>query len=93
MGRGVGPSPVAGQMDSEAADLAEAACPIDASPIEAGAADMEKCVICLVEPKKFIIVPCGHQCLCQDCSLKVLAADSMCPICRGPVAQIMRVFL
>ena len=81
---------------AEAAGIAESAAPeagvagtIDASPTEAGAADMESCVICLQQPKKFLIVPCGHQCLCKRCK----PLDHRCPMCRGPVDLILQVFL
>ena len=81
---------------AEAAGIAEPAAPeagvagtIDASPTEAGAADMESCVICLQQPKKFLIVPCGHQCLCKRCK----PLDHRCPMCRGPVDLILQVFL
>ena len=81
---------------AEAAGIAESAAPeagvagtIDASPTEVGAADMEICVICFEQPKKFAIVPCGHRCLCKWCK----PSDHRCPMCRGPVNLILRVFL
>src|SRR5690349_13338599 len=41
------------------------------------------CVICLEEPKTMIMVPCGHYCLCTECSTKL--KTSTCPICRSHV--------
>lgn len=50
------------------------------------------CVICY-EPRKYIIVDCGHYCLCDNkrCLERVRKMNK-CPICRATVINVMRVF-
>uniref|UniRef100_A0A1A9X0D7 RING-type E3 ubiquitin transferase n=1 Tax=Glossina brevipalpis TaxID=37001 RepID=A0A1A9X0D7_9MUSC len=40
------------------------------------------CVVCTTNPKEVIILPCGHVCICEDCSEKI---KQTCPVCRGPI--------
>jgi len=50
----------------------------------------ELCAICMEKKITHIIVPCGHKCIC-DC----VTADQLnykCPICRGRIQLIMKVF-
>jgi predicted amidophosphoribosyltransferase len=43
--------------------------------------------------KDHIIVPCGHQCVCARCAEQLTKTRSpMCPVCREPIIQTMRVF-
>jgi len=46
------------------------------------------CVVCLETPASHVVVPCGHQCLCQGCAPQV----TLCPVCRSDIQQCMRVF-
>merc|ERR1712096_176126 len=48
-----------------------------------------KCVICLQKTATHIVVPCGHQGLCEVCTG---FSHCHCPYCRGPVEKIMKVF-
>jgi len=41
------------------------------------------CIVCMVESKSHLAVPCGHQLACKKCSSEL----SICPICRAPVQQ------
>ena len=54
--------------------------------------DESCCVICLDAPADFLVVPCGHQCGCEDCLLTVQQASGSCPICRADMVAIQRVF-
>ena len=45
------------------------------------------CIICFVNPKSHIAVPCGHQCACGDCSAQM----TDCPVCRNPVREWIQV--
>ncbi|XP_011500475.1 PREDICTED: mitochondrial ubiquitin ligase activator of NFKB 1 [Ceratosolen solmsi marchali] len=47
------------------------------------------CVICMTNPQEIILLPCGHVCLCIDCSMNY---TSTCPICRETVTQTNPVF-
>jgi len=49
------------------------------------------CVICLDQPRCFVLVPCGHLCICGACTSK-LGGESLCPICRGPVEAVHKVY-
>ena len=52
------------------------------------------CGICMEE--KFIqnvIIPCGHNGYCIDClTALVNAGNATCPVCRNPVANVIKVF-
>eukprot|EP00964_Phaeocystis_antarctica_P134605 scaffold98864_cov59-Phaeocystis_antarctica.AAC.6 len=45
------------------------------------------CIVCFVNPKSHIAVPCGHQCACGDCAAKM----NECPVCRNPAREWMQV--
>lgn len=47
------------------------------------------CVVCLDGPRTHLVAPCGHKCLCEACSTRVGAT---CPMCRGSVALVCRVY-
>lgn len=49
------------------------------------------CVVCLDAPKKMIVVPCGHHCLCVQPNC-FLACEFKCPICRKDVSFVQRVW-
>ena len=49
------------------------------------------CVVCQERHQTHCIVPCGHRCLCGPCA-KLFQKTAACPVCRGPVATIIRVF-
>lgn len=42
------------------------------------------CVVCRTNPLEIILLPCGHVCLCEDCSDDI---TSDCPVCRSPIIQ------
>ena len=50
-----------------------------------------ECVVCLSERATHAVVPCGHMIVCGACAGQ--ARLEQCPMCRGAVAQLMRVFL
>ena len=41
------------------------------------------CIVCMVNPKSHLAVPCGHQCACGTCAEQM----QHCPYCRAPVQQ------
>jgi hypothetical protein len=56
-------------------------------------AEETMCVVCFDAPKDHIIVPCGHQCVCEACAEQLTKTRTpMCPVCRGPIQQTMKVF-
>ena len=56
------------------------------------AAEIEKmCIICKVEPKTTLLMPCRHFALCKTCSSNPLLED--CPLCREYIDSKIEVFL
>ena len=50
--------------------------------------DDNVCVVCLDNRKQYAIVPCGHLCVCYECSEQLL----FCPICRVRKEDALRIF-
>jgi len=48
-----------------------------------------ECAICLDDEAEYAAVPCGHRCLCANCSKTV----SECPVCRTRMTAVLRVFV
>jgi len=51
--------------------------------------------VCLVAPRSGVaLVPCGHAQFCTSCvdMLVNMAVDSCCPICRGRIDTVLRIF-
>jgi hypothetical protein len=49
--------------------------------------------VCFDAPKEYAIVPCGHQCMCGPCAEQLTKTRTpMCPVCRGPIRETMKVF-
>merc|ERR1711865_1075874 len=45
------------------------------------------CIVCFVNPKSHIAIPCGHQCACGDCAALMIE----CPVCRSPAREWVHV--
>lgn len=54
-----------------------------------GGAAQSDCSICLQRSSDTVMVPCGHLCVCQQCSAQV---QQNCPICRAAVTQMVRTY-
>ena len=63
------------------------------------------CVVCLDRCAVMAVLPCGHRCLCKEDAARLRSLrprkkrqDGMgiktleCPVCRGPVSSIVRVY-
>lgn len=46
------------------------------------------CVVCLDNERAYAIVPCGHLCVCGGCVGRV----KECPICRGRIQSILKIY-
>jgi len=42
------------------------------------------CVVCKTNAREIILLPCGHVCICEDCSVSI---NNNCPICRTQIVQ------
>jgi len=60
--------------------------------VEAEAAEKECCICLKAEEvgKLLALVPCGHRCVCAQCS--ALVVGRTCPVCRTEARQAIRVF-
>ncbi|GAM26902.1 hypothetical protein SAMD00019534_100770 [Acytostelium subglobosum LB1] len=52
--------------------------------------DNRECVICLVEPKDVLAIPCRHFCLCSKCAETMRTVSIKCPICRSPIRSLLK---
>jgi len=48
------------------------------------------CVVCLTRPRSHAIVPCGHMCLCRECTPTI---GPTCPMCRCDVSTTVRIYM
>lgn len=48
-----------------------------------------ECVICMARPSRVAAVPCGHFCVCIECSRAVAHAARGCPVCRADVGKFV----
>ena len=47
-----------------------------------------ECVICMEREKSHVFVPCGHLCVCLECS----GGMTHCPMCCGSAVMVVRVY-
>ncbi len=50
----------------------------------------KKCLGCGEMPMNSTIANCGHVCMCYECLEK---CEDKCPICRGPIDQIIKLYV
>jgi hypothetical protein len=52
------------------------------------------CVVCQDSPAEHALVPCGHQCLCQDCSAQIMRTQQLavCPLCRVRATSTLKIY-
>ena len=64
-----------------------------AAPAPQSDAEETQCLVCFDAPKDHLIVPCGHMCVCEACAEQLTKTRTpMCPVCRGPIRETMKVF-
>jgi len=55
--------------------------------------NVQKCVICLIDERSTVFVPCGHMACCECCADILLAKDkggAKCPICRSQLQRVIK---
>ena len=52
----------------------------------------EECAVCLLHRKDAVLAPCGHMCACFRCATRLRRQRSTCPICRAPIASVVKVY-
>ena len=70
--------------EQSVADEPESLNPASTEPTTAA-----ECAICLDDDAEFAAVPCGHRCLCANCSKTV----THCPMCRAQMSAVLRIFI
>ena len=48
------------------------------------------CVICMANEIKWILVDCGHKCVCEDCGEIVKEKYRKCPICKKKIIGVLK---
>ena len=76
---------VDGQAETGAVMTGDAA----AALIDADGDDDDTCVICLTEERNTCVMPCRHLCLCKECANQLRMHSPKCPVCRGPISQLL----
>lgn len=59
------------------------------SNLDADGDDDDTCVICLTEERNTAVMPCRHLCLCRSCADELRKHTPKCPVCRGPIQQLL----
>ncbi|XP_055927387.1 E3 ubiquitin-protein ligase MGRN1-like isoform X3 [Argiope bruennichi] len=49
------------------------------------------CVICMIDPRDTLILPCRHLCLCNSCADSLRYQANNCPICRAPFRALLQI--
>ena len=52
--------------------------------------DSGLCIVCKSERSNMVFIPCGHQCVCDDCALSVY---TRCPYCQVNFSSVNKVFV
>ena len=77
-----------GAQEAVTASVADPASPGGVSDVVEGTEE-DLCVICLTNQKDTTVIPCMHQCLCKECADELRTKSPKCPVCRGPINQLV----
>ena len=50
------------------------------------------CVFCMDNEKDFMVEPCKHICLCENC-VEYFKPKGSCPMCRQDIIDIVKVYM
>jgi hypothetical protein len=50
------------------------------------------CVICWEKPADAACIPCGHVAGCTDCLRFIKCSNSLCPVCRKSIREVLRIY-
>ena len=51
------------------------------------------CICCTINKITIAYLPCGHSCMCQDCSNKHQSKNSLCPMCKNQIKEAKIVYI
>ncbi|KAH7315250.1 hypothetical protein KP509_21G041500 [Ceratopteris richardii] len=60
------------------------------APINDGTGGM--CVVCWDAHAEGVCIPCGHLAGCMSCLIEVKSKNPNCPLCRGHIEQVIKVY-
>ncbi|XP_035695643.1 L-carnitine dehydrogenase-like isoform X2 [Branchiostoma floridae] len=52
-----------------------------------------ECIICTERERNCLLSPCNHLCCCMECAKSLTNRHQNCPMCRTPIAEVLRVFI
>lgn len=81
-----------GAATAEATPAPAAATTPTAATAGTDAAPMGECKICFDAPINTVLVPCGHLCVCLECSKRLVGSSRVCPICRTKIRKVVRTY-
>ena len=87
-----------GQMDTEFIPVESehssmsAAIGAEAAGATTDAAAAGECKICFDAPINTVLLPCGHLCVCLECSKRLVGSSRVCPICRTKIRKVVRTY-
>ncbi|XP_064081508.1 uncharacterized protein LOC135198049 [Macrobrachium nipponense] len=55
--------------------------------------ESQLCIVCQDQVKCVILLPCRHLCLCDACRSAIITRDNICPVCRRPILETIRVYV
>lgn len=47
------------------------------------------CVVCQERGRSVLILPCRHFCMCDECAVRIVYGDGMCPVCRTGIRKFI----
>lgn len=68
------------------------ATPASTSAPTSDAGTAGECKICFDAPINTVLLPCGHLCVCLECSKRLTGHSRVCPICRTKIRKVVRTF-
>ena len=88
-----GPGPTSTRPSANQKDPPAASLPPEPKPLPEGTA-AKMCVVCWEMPVSRILIPCGHPCLCDNCSTAyaIRKLNKKCPECRAQISQAVKFY-
>lgn len=54
--------------------------------------ESRQCCVCMDRERSAALLPCGHVCVCTECSERLRSRGQSCPICRSRIDTSVRLF-
>jgi len=73
-------------LDLEEVVLSEYEGVFGCDSLDVNVEDGPECVVCYMNPRGVMLLPCRHLCVCEECLPKI----DKCPLCRKPMVENVR---